>query len=66
MLPWILSAAFLVAQTIALIFVWIIRYHFKQFSVPGDPRGRRIVRVMTVGTLALLFASGAALIPILM
>lgn len=65
MLGWILLALFLAAQIMAFVFVWVLRYHLRLFSLPGDRRASQIVFVFTVGTILLALASGFSLIPLI-
>lgn len=43
------------AQVVCLVFLIMIRYHFRLFALPSDRRGRLIVDAFTAGTV-LMFA----------
>lgn len=59
MLPtaWIALAVFLIIETAAALFTWMVRYHFRLFALPEDRRAKRMVRVFTGGVAALSLAS---------
>lgn len=42
-------------QVVCLVFLIMIRYHFRLFALPSDRRGRLIVDAFTAGTV-LMFA----------
>ena len=60
-MQWILFGIFLIVETLVFAFLWVIRYHFRMFSLPNDRRAKRLVRTLTVGVLVLFFAAGYAL-----
>ncbi len=48
---------FALVSLFALIISMVIFYHFKKFSLPGDPFPVKILSIFKWGTLILLFVS---------
>ena len=58
----LITAGFVIlTQIIAFLFLLVIRYHFRAFSIPGDARAARLARLATQGAVAGCVAVVAAL-----
>jgi hypothetical protein len=51
-------AVFGLIQIFAVVMVVVVRYHFKLFSLPYDKRAKKLVNLITFGTIVLFLASG--------
>ena len=60
----VLFWAYVAVQAIALIAFFAIRYHFRLFSIPGDPVPRRIVGVCAFGIVCASVLSGIVVLGI--
>lgn len=49
-------------QIVAVLFLFVIRYHFRAFSIPGDARAIRLARLSAQGTMVFIGAAVLALI----
>lgn len=57
--------AFLIVQGFVGVVFFIIRYHFRQFGAPDDPRVKSIPRVFGAGFIIIVAASALPLFAII-